>query len=67
MWKSRVCNRIFTMGQGAGSRVGTGRFQAMGHTGFNLYSPTTTASLPLDVSGSDFIVGDAIRGGMSLQ
>jgi hypothetical protein len=31
------------MGQGAGSRVGTGRFQAMGQTAFqNLYSPPTS-------------------------
>jgi hypothetical protein len=29
--KASVCNRVFTMGQGAGSRAGTGRFQAMGH------------------------------------
>jgi hypothetical protein len=28
--KSKVCNRFFTMGQGAGSRVATGRLQAMG-------------------------------------
>jgi hypothetical protein len=28
--KAKVCNRFFTMEQGAGSRVGTGRFQAMG-------------------------------------
>jgi hypothetical protein len=27
------------MGQGAGSRIGTGRFQAVGQTGFSLYSP----------------------------
>jgi hypothetical protein len=37
--KSKVCIRLFTMGQGAGSRVGTRRFQAMGQNGFNLYSP----------------------------
>jgi hypothetical protein len=30
IWKSKVCNRVFTMGQGAGSKAGTGRFQAMG-------------------------------------
>jgi hypothetical protein len=29
--KSKVCKQVFTMGQGAGSRVGTRRFQAMGH------------------------------------
>ena len=28
-----------------GSRVGTRRFRAMGHTGFNLYSPTVTGSI----------------------
>jgi hypothetical protein len=28
--KSKVCNRFFAMGQGAGSRDGTGRFQAVG-------------------------------------
>jgi hypothetical protein len=28
--KGKVCNLFFTMGRGAGSRVGTGRFQAMG-------------------------------------
>jgi hypothetical protein len=28
--KRKVCNRLFTMGQGAGSRVVTRRFQAMG-------------------------------------
>jgi hypothetical protein len=51
IWKSKVCNRFFTMGQGAGSRVGTRRFQAMGQlnstgsTEFNLYSPTAASSL----------------------
>jgi hypothetical protein len=39
--KSKVCNRFFTMGQGAVSRVGAGRFQAMGQTAFNVYSPLT--------------------------
>jgi hypothetical protein len=34
IWKSKVCNRFFTMGQGAGSRVGTGRFQDI-VTGFS--------------------------------
>jgi hypothetical protein len=35
IWKSsKVCNRVFAMGQeGAGSRFATGRFQAMGQTG----------------------------------
>jgi hypothetical protein len=37
--QSLFCIRLFTMGQGAGSRVGTGRFQAMGQTGCSLYSP----------------------------
>jgi hypothetical protein len=31
IWKkAKVCNRLLTMGQGAGSRAGTGRFQAVG-------------------------------------
>jgi hypothetical protein len=39
MWKSKVCNRFFTMGQGAGSRIANRRFQAMGE----LHSSCTTA------------------------
>jgi hypothetical protein len=36
------------MGQGAGSRVATGRFQAAGQTGYaNLYGVPTVAVLPL--------------------
>jgi hypothetical protein len=31
-----VCNRFFTVGQGAGSKVGTRRFQALGQSGFNV-------------------------------
>jgi hypothetical protein len=37
--ESNVCNRVFTMGQGAGSRIETRRFQAMGQTALDLYSP----------------------------
>jgi hypothetical protein len=45
MRKNRVCNRFFTMGQWAGSRVATGRFQAMGQTAFTLvHSPTKGAA-----------------------
>jgi hypothetical protein len=35
------------MGQGAGSRVVTGRFQAMGQTGFNLYGVPTVPGLAM--------------------
>jgi hypothetical protein len=38
IWESKVCNWVFTMGQGAGSNPNPGWFQAMGqlHSG-NLY------------------------------
>jgi hypothetical protein len=39
---SKVCNRVFTMGQGAGLRVATRRFQAMGQTELS----TCTAAPP---------------------
>jgi hypothetical protein len=34
------------MGQGAGSRVGTGRYQAVGQTAFTVQSPTVVDRMP---------------------
>jgi hypothetical protein len=40
-----LCNRLFTMGQGAGSRVGAGRFQALGQLDLTCTAPTVAKSI----------------------
>jgi hypothetical protein len=75
---SKVCNRFFTMGQGAGSRVGTRWFQAMGQldssygsTGFKLYKPHLVlqheAVLGVERRGEDRRDAVVLRRGVHVQ